>query len=122
MGAISCLHAGVFETVVCTFAIAELKLCGAVMLASISTGLLSPTAILRASAVALYTPLASPPSTLMLDMPYEGPLPTMPSPASHKTTVTVCTAVQEHQAFTQPSPYHITGGCPANTMFHFLLL
>ena len=50
-----------------------------------STGQLLVTAILRASAVALYTALASPPSTLMLAMPYEGPLPAMPSPASYKT-------------------------------------
>ena len=50
-------------------------------LTSIRTGLHSLTAILRASAVALYTPRASPPSTLMLAMPYEGPLPAIPSPA-----------------------------------------
>ncbi len=51
-------------------------------LTSISTGQLLATAILRASAVALYTALASPPSTLMLAMPYEGPLPAIPSPES----------------------------------------
>ena len=50
-----------------------------------STGQLLVTAILRASAVALYTALASPPSTLMLAMPYEGPLPAMPSPAPYHT-------------------------------------
>ena len=50
---------------------------------SIRTGQLLATAILRASAVALYTARASPPSTLMLAMPYDGPRPAIPSPVSH---------------------------------------
>ncbi len=45
-----------------------------------STGLCDATAMRRASAVALYTARASPPSTRMDSMPYAGPRPAMPSP------------------------------------------
>ncbi len=52
------------------------------MLTSIRTGELCSRAVALASKVALYTACASPPSTLMLGMPYDGPLPAMPSPAT----------------------------------------
>ena len=55
--------------------------CLQAVLTSSMTGQLLSTAICLASAVALYTALASPPSTRTLCMPYEGPRPAIPSPA-----------------------------------------
>lgn len=50
-------------------------------IASISTGRQDSTAICRPCRTALYTALASPPSTRTDGMPYMGPLEAMPSPA-----------------------------------------
>lgn len=49
-------------------------------MASMSTGEVVSRAMRLASFVALYTASVSPPSTRIVDIPYDGPRPAIPSP------------------------------------------